>query len=63
MEQKTDFIFGIRPVEEAIRSGQHCDKVLIRKGMGGDTIGAIKEMMRDHRIPLQQVPEIGRAHV
>jgi len=57
MEQKSDFIFGIRPVEEAIKSGQHCDKVLIRKGMGGDTIDAIKEMMRNHRIPLQQVPD------
>ncbi len=57
MEQKSDFIFGIRAVEEAIKSGQHCDKVLIRKGMGGDTIDAIKEMMRTHRIPLQQVPD------
>ena len=57
MKQDTDFIFGLRAVEEALKSGQHCDKVLIRKGMGGDTIDLIKEMMRDHRVPLQQVPD------
>lgn len=56
-KDKTDFIFGLRAVEEALKSGQNCDKVLIRKGMGGDTIDAIKEMMRNHRIPLQTVPD------
>ncbi|MDA3866570.1 MAG: 23S rRNA (guanosine(2251)-2'-O)-methyltransferase RlmB [Salinivirgaceae bacterium] len=57
MEQKNDFIFGIRAVEEALKSGQHCDKILLRKGMGGDTIGGIKELMRIHKIPLQEVPD------
>ncbi len=56
-KDRNDFIFGLRAVEEAIKSGQHCDKVLIRKGMGGDTVDYIKEMMRDHRVPLQEVPE------
>ncbi len=56
-KDRNDFIFGLRAVEEAIKSGQHCDKVLIRKGMGGDTVDYIKEMMRDHRVPLQEVPD------
>lgn len=56
-QNKTDFIFGIRAVEEALKSNQHCDKVLLRKGMGGDTINAIKALMRQHSIPLQEVPD------
>lgn len=57
MEEKNDFIFGIRAVEEAMKSGSHCDKVLLRKGMGGDTIDAIKSFMRENNVPLQEVPD------
>ena len=57
MEEKTDYIFGLRAVEEAMKSNMHCDKVLIRKGMGGETIAAIKQMMRTNNIPLQEVPD------
>ena len=37
--EKTDYIFGIRAVIEAIESGKSIDKVLIRKDLGGDLAG------------------------
>ena len=34
--EKSDYIFGIRAVIEAIESGKSIDKVLVRRDLGGD---------------------------
>jgi 23S rRNA (guanosine2251-2'-O)-methyltransferase len=54
--QKNNLIAGIHPLMEAIRSGQEIDKVLVKKGMKGDSFNELRQMMRDHGIQYQQVP-------
>lgn len=57
LNSKTDFIFGIRTIEEAIRSGKEIDKVLIRKGLNGDLFQAFFNLVRENNVPFQYVPE------
>lgn len=57
MNPQTDFIFGIRAVEEAIHSGKEIDRVLIRKGLGGELFQAFFSVVRENNIPFQYVPE------
>ena len=52
-----DFLFGIRPVAEAVASGSPVDKVLIRQGMRGEGFRELMELIARHRIPYQYVPE------
>jgi 23S rRNA (guanosine2251-2'-O)-methyltransferase len=52
-----DFIFGIRAIAEAIQAGKEIDKVLFRKGLAGDLFKELQELIREHNIPAQQVPE------
>ena len=34
--EKTDYIFGMRTIIEAINSGKEIEKILIKKGLQGD---------------------------
>lgn len=54
--QKTDYIFGIRAVMEAIQAGRDIDKVLIKKELRGDLIAELLEMLKAYRIPVRRVP-------
>lgn len=54
--QKSDYIFGIRTVIEAIQAGKEIDKVLIKKELRGDLIAELLEILRQHRIPVKRVP-------
>jgi len=49
-------IFGIRAVIEAINSGKEIDKVLLKKGEGGDLFKEVFELIRQHKVPFQYVP-------
>ena len=51
-----DMIFGVRPVIEAIKSGKDIDKVLLKKGLGGDLYREVFDLIRDYDIPFQFVP-------
>ncbi|WP_321285542.1 23S rRNA (guanosine(2251)-2'-O)-methyltransferase RlmB [uncultured Sunxiuqinia sp.] len=51
-----DFIFGIRAVIEAIDSGKEVDKILIKKGLGGDLFKELFEKIREFQVPFQYVP-------
>lgn len=51
-----NIIFGIRPVAEAVESGQQIEKVYIRKGAEGQLMGELREILRRHRINVQEVP-------
>ena len=37
-DKKDDFIFGLRPVIEAIEAGKTIDKIFIQNGLQGDII-------------------------
>jgi 23S rRNA (guanosine2251-2'-O)-methyltransferase len=53
----TDYIFGIRAIAEAIKSGKEIEKLLIRKGLAGDLFKEVFDLVRENNVPFQYVPE------
>jgi 23S rRNA (guanosine2251-2'-O)-methyltransferase len=56
VKTKSGFIFGIHPVQEALRAGKPIDKIMMKKGFRTDNVPGIFEMARDRQIPFQFVP-------
>ncbi len=56
MKSKSGIIFGIHPVNEAIRSGKPIDKVLIKQGFKSETLPGLFPALKDQNIPFQYVP-------
>jgi 23S rRNA (guanosine2251-2'-O)-methyltransferase len=56
MKTKTSLIFGIHPVDEAIRSGKTIDKVLLKQGFKNDMVPGLFPALREQNIPFQYVP-------
>lgn len=54
--EKSDYIFGIRAILEAIESGKTVDKVLIRRDLGGDLAKELLDKIKQYDIVLQRVP-------
>lgn len=55
-QQRNDFVFGIRAVIEAIRSGKEIDKVLINKGNTGELSQELMNEVKSRRVPYSYVP-------
>jgi 23S rRNA (guanosine2251-2'-O)-methyltransferase len=55
--ESSDFIFGIRPIIEAIRSGKVIEKILVKKGLQGELFAELDELIEEHQIHYQLVPE------
>ncbi|MCR5444758.1 MAG: 23S rRNA (guanosine(2251)-2'-O)-methyltransferase RlmB [Bacteroidales bacterium] len=53
---KQQIIYGLRPVIEAIGSGQQVERVLIQNGLNSSLMGELRNTMREHDIPFQYVP-------
>ncbi len=51
-----DFVFGVRPVLEAIDAGKEIDKVILQKDLTGNTTRELKSKLLEYKIPFQQVP-------
>ena len=49
-------IFGIRPVIEAIRSGQEIEKILFQQGTGAKQMSELNDELKKYKIPFQFVP-------
>ncbi len=56
MKQDKDFIFGIRPVIEAINSEKTIEKLMIRKGLQGELYYELMTLVKQFEIPIQIVP-------
>ena len=56
MKEKTDYIFGLRPVLEAIGSGKTIDRLLLKKGLKGSLYFQLMQEVKNHSIPYQLVP-------
>jgi 23S rRNA (guanosine2251-2'-O)-methyltransferase len=56
MTPKTTIIFGIHPVNEAVRSGKQIDKVLLKQGFRNEMIPGLFPALRELNIPFQYVP-------
>ena len=54
--KKSSIIIGRQPLIEAIQSGRAIDKILFQKNISGESIGAIRQLAKEHNIPIQQVP-------
>lgn len=55
-KSKQQFIYGIHPVEEAIKSGKEIEKIFLQNGLRNDAINAVFRLVREHQIPFQYVP-------
>ena len=53
---KSDYIFGIRAVIEAIEAGKDIDRVLVKRDMQGDLARELFNALRGTQIPVQRVP-------
>lgn len=57
MEQKKeDFIFGLRPVMEAIEAGKTIDKIFVQNALRGTIYDELKNMLAKHKIRPNFVP-------
>jgi 23S rRNA (guanosine2251-2'-O)-methyltransferase len=56
MKSKSNIIFGIHPVNEAIRAGKEIDRVLLKQGFKNEMIPGLFPALRESHIPFQYVP-------
>lgn len=57
MISKSDYIFGIRAVIEAIESGKSIDKVLVRKDLSGELAHELLAKVKEYGVLMQRVPQ------
>lgn len=56
MIDKTQYIYGIHAVLEALNAGKDIDKILLSKTLNDDTAREIVDRARELRVPVQRVP-------
>ncbi len=56
MKKQPSLIYGIHPVEEAIKSGRSIEKIFVQKGFRADAFKKIISSAREKNIPVQGVP-------
>lgn len=56
MIDKTQYIYGIHAVIEALEAGKDIDKILLSKTLNDETAKEISERARQLRVPVQRVP-------
>lgn len=54
--KKSDIIYGIRTVIEALRSGQHLERVFIQKNLKGDLYKELMLELHQSKTPISKVP-------
>jgi len=53
---KEDFVFGLRPVIEAIEAGKTIDKIFLQNGLQGDNMIELKKLLAQHKLRANYVP-------
>ncbi len=56
MEDKTNYVFGMHPVFEAISAGKNIEKVFLKKGLGGEQFQQLFSLLQEKQIAFQFVP-------
>lgn len=56
MLEKSDYIYGIRAVIEAVESGKEIDKVLVNRDLHGDLARELMQVLKSHGVLVQKVP-------
>jgi 23S rRNA (guanosine2251-2'-O)-methyltransferase len=54
--KKSPLIIGRQPLIESIRAGLAVDKILLQRNTAGESIAEIRQLAREHHIPVQVVP-------
>lgn len=55
-QSKQQIIYGLRPVIEALGSGQQVERVLIQNGLNSSLLNELRTRLKEHDIPFQYVP-------
>ncbi len=55
-ESKTQYLFGMHPVMEAVKTGKKLEKVLFKQGLEGPQFRELMELLKIREIPFQFVP-------
>ncbi len=55
-DRKDDFIFGLRPVIEAIEAGKTIDKIFMQNALQGEIYHELKQLLVKHKIRPNYVP-------
>jgi len=55
-DKKDDFIFGLRPVIEAIEAGKTIDKIFVQNALQGEIYAELKTSLSKHKIRPNYVP-------
>ena len=55
-EEKTQYLYGMHPVLEAVRAGRKFDKVLLKKGLEGSQFRELMQLLTENELPYQFVP-------
>jgi 23S rRNA (guanosine2251-2'-O)-methyltransferase len=55
-ENRSEFIFGVRAVLEAVLAGKELDKILIRKDLESELSKELFDALKGVRVPVQRVP-------
>lgn len=53
---RSDYIFGLRPVMEAIEAAKSIDKILVKRELNGDLFRELLAKAKEYDIPVQRVP-------
>ncbi|GAL87311.1 RNA methyltransferase [Sporocytophaga myxococcoides] len=53
---KSELLFGIRPIIEAIEAGKEIDKILVQKEQSSPLMNELLQAAFHHKVPVQRVP-------
>jgi len=56
MPSSEDMVFGLRPVQEAMRSGKEVDKMFVEQGARNPVLDEILSIARERNVNIQYVP-------
>ena len=49
-DQNDQMVFGMRPVMEAIRAGKEIDSILIQKGLRGENLNELMDLIYERKL-------------
>lgn len=55
-EKKSQYLFGMHPVLEAVKAGKKFEKVLLKQGLEGMQFRELLDLLKNNEIPFQFVP-------
>lgn len=54
--ERSDYIFGIRPILEAFEASKNIDKILIKRDISSELVKEVLTKAKEYDVPVQRVP-------